>query len=132
MEWTSWKRKGNWIMIINDQDKNFIDFAWGCINRARYADSQKIVDTYNRVFSDRVNFTKKPYTSCGSCLRSYCAEMKREMDATLAKMEVPVQEKDEKKINESIKDESIKDEKRKEEVVGEPRKKKTRAKVKKA
>ena len=74
-------------MVITDKDKEFIDFAWGCINRARYADSKQIVDTYNRVFADRVNFSKKPYTSCGSCLRTYCAEMKRELDALLKKIE---------------------------------------------
>lgn len=74
-------------MIITNETKEFIEFAWGCINRARYADSKKIVDTYNEVFADRKNFTKKPYTSCGSCLRQYCAEMKRELDALLAKME---------------------------------------------
>ena len=74
-------------MIITDKDREFIDFAWGCINRARYADSKKIVDTYNRVFADRINFSKKQYTSCGSCLRTYCAEMKRELDALLKKIE---------------------------------------------
>ena len=74
-------------MVITDKDREFIDFAWGCINRARYADSKQIVDTYNRVFADRVNFSKKPYTSCGSCLRTYCAEMKRELDALLKKIE---------------------------------------------
>lgn len=74
-------------MVITDKDREFIDFAWGCINRARYADSKKIVDTYNRVFADRVNFGKKPYTNCGSCLRAYCAEMKRELDALLKKIE---------------------------------------------
>ena len=74
-------------MVITDKDREFIDFAWGCINRARYADSKQIVDTYNRVFADRINFSKKPYTSCGSCLRTYCAEMKRELDALLKKIE---------------------------------------------
>ena len=74
-------------MVITDKDREFIDFAWGCINRARYADSKQIVDTYNRVFADRVNFSKKQYTSCGSCLRTYCAEMKRELDALLKKIE---------------------------------------------
>lgn len=74
-------------MVITDKDREFIDFAWSCINRARYADSKQIVDTYNRVFADRVNFSKKPYTSCGSCLRTYCAEMKRELDALLKKIE---------------------------------------------
>lgn len=74
-------------MVITDKDREFIDFAWSCINRARYADSKQIVDTYNRVFADRVNFSKKPYTSCGSCLRTYCAEMKRELDVLLKKIE---------------------------------------------
>jgi len=74
-------------MVITDKDREFIDFAWSCINRARYADSKQIVDTYNRVFADRINFSKKPYTSCGSCLRTYCAEMKRELDALLKKIE---------------------------------------------
>ena len=74
-------------MIITDKDREFIDFAWGCINRARYADSKQIVDTYNRVFADRLDFSKKQYTSCGSCLRAYCAEMKRELDALLKKIE---------------------------------------------
>lgn len=81
-------------MVITDKDREFIDFAWGCINRARYADSKQIVDTYNRVFADRVNFSKKQYTSCGSCLRSYCAEMKRELDALLKKIEDEEKPKD--------------------------------------
>jgi len=120
-------------MVITDKDREFIDFAWSCINRARYADSKQIVDTYNRVFADRVNFSKKPYTSCGSCLRTYCAEMKRELDALLKKIENEEKPKENKQpVNLEITEltpESIKDVKEPPminvvESTGEPPKKK--------
>lgn len=74
-------------MILTKEDIEFIDFAFGCINRAHYPASTKTVETYNKVFSDRPNFKPRGMTSCGSCLRQMVLEMKREKDKVIAKFE---------------------------------------------
>lgn len=74
-------------MIITEEDIKFIDFAYGCINRAHYPSSNQTVDTYNKVFADRPNFRKRAYTSCGSCIRNMVLEMKREKDKLVKKFE---------------------------------------------
>lgn len=74
-------------MILTKEDIEFIDFAYGCINRAHYPASNKTVETYNRVFSDRPNFRPRGMTSCGSCLRQMVMEMKQEKDKVIAKFE---------------------------------------------
>lgn len=73
-------------MILTEEDIKFIDFAYGCINKAHYPSSQQTVDTYNKVFSDRKNFIKRNMTSCGSCIRTMVLEMKREKDRIIKKM----------------------------------------------
>lgn len=74
-------------MILTKEDIEFIDFAYGCINRAHYPASNKTVETYNKVFSDRPNFRPRGMTSCGSCLRQMVLEMKREKDKLMEKFE---------------------------------------------
>lgn len=88
-------------MILSKEDKEFIDFAYDCINRARYCSSQQLTKVYNRCFADRVNFTPVKDTSCGSCLRSRVMELKREMDAAIAKLEEDV------KVEEPVKEYEI-------------------------
>ena len=87
-------------MILTKEDIEFIDFAYGCINRAHYPASTKTVETYNKVFSDRPNFRPRGMTSCGSCLRQMVMEMKQEKDKVIAKFEkennIENKEKDEK------------------------------------
>lgn len=74
-------------MIISKEDSEFIDFAYGCINKAHYPSSKQTVDTYNKVFSDRPNFKPRAMTSCGSCIRQMVLEMKEEKDRLMEKFE---------------------------------------------
>ena len=74
-------------MIITEEDIKFIDFAYGCINKAHYPSSKQTVDTYNKVFSDRSNFRPRGMTSCGSCIRQMVLEMKQEKDRLMEKFE---------------------------------------------
>ena len=74
-------------MIITEEDIKFIDFAYGCINKAHYPSSKQTVDTYNKVFSDRANFKPRAMTSCGSCIRQMVLEMKQEKDKLMEKFE---------------------------------------------
>ena len=74
-------------MLLSKEDSEFIDFAYGCINKAHYPSSKQTVDTYNKVFSDRPNFKPRSMTSCGSCLRQMVLEMKRERDKLMEKFE---------------------------------------------
>lgn len=74
-------------MIITEEDIKFIDFAYGCINKAHYPSTTQTVDTYNKVFSDRPNFRPRAMTSCGSCIRQMVLEMKREKDKLMEKFE---------------------------------------------
>lgn len=74
-------------MILEKEDIEFIDFAYGCINRAHYPASNKTVETYNKVFSDRPDFRPRGMTSCGSCIRQMVLEMKQEKDKVIAKFE---------------------------------------------
>lgn len=74
-------------MIVSKEDLEFIDFAYGCINKAHYPSSKQTVDTYNKVFSDRPNFKPRAMTSCGSCIRQMVLEMKQEKDKLMEKFE---------------------------------------------
>ena len=74
-------------MILSKEDSEFIDFAYGCINKAHYPSSKQTVDTYNKVFSDRSNFMPRAMTSCGSCIRQMILEMKFEKDRLMEKFE---------------------------------------------
>lgn len=74
-------------MILSKEDSEFIDFAYGCINKAHYPSSKQTVDIYNKVFSDRPNFKPRGMTSCGSCIRQMVLEMKREKDKLMEKFE---------------------------------------------
>ena len=74
-------------MIVSEEDLEFIDFAYGCINKAHYPSSKQTVDTYNKVFSDRPNFKPRGMTSCGSCIRQMVLEMKQEKDRLMEKFE---------------------------------------------
>ena len=74
-------------MIVSKEDLEFIDFAYGCINKAHYPSSKQTVDTYNKVFSDRPNFKPRAMTSCGSCIRQMGLEMKEEKDRLMEKFE---------------------------------------------
>lgn len=74
-------------MIITEEDIKFIDFAYGCINKAHYPSSKQTVDVYNKVFSDRPNFKPRAMTSCGSCIRQMVLEMKQEKDRLMEKFE---------------------------------------------
>lgn len=74
-------------MIVSKEDLEFIDFAYGCINKAHYPSSKQTVDTYNKVFSDRPNFRPRGMTSCGSCIRQMVLEMKEEKDRLIKKFE---------------------------------------------
>lgn len=75
-------------MIITEEDIKFIDFAYGCINKAHYPSTTQTVETYNKVFSDRPNFKPRGMTSCGSCIRQMVLEMKREKDKIMEKFEM--------------------------------------------
>ena len=74
-------------MIVSEEDLEFIDFAYSCINKAHYPSSTHTVDTYNKVFSDRPNFKPRAMTSCGSCIRQMVLEMKQEKDKLMEKFE---------------------------------------------
>ena len=74
-------------MIVTEEDIKFIDFAYGCINKAHYPSSKQTVDVYNKVFSDRPNFKPRGMTSCGSCIRQMVLEMKQEKDRLMEKFE---------------------------------------------
>ena len=74
-------------MILTKEDSEFVDFAYACINRAHYPSSQQTVETYNKVFSDRINFKPRAMTSCGSCIRQMVLEMKQEKDKLMEKFE---------------------------------------------
>ena len=74
-------------MIITEEDIKFIDFAYGCINKAHYPSSKQTVNTYNKVFSDRSGFKPRAMTSCGSCIRQMVLEMKQEKDKLIEKFE---------------------------------------------
>ena len=74
-------------MIVSKEDLDFIDFAYGCINKAHYPSSKQTVDVYNKVFSDRPNFKPRAMTSCGSCIRQMVLEMKQEKDRLMEKFE---------------------------------------------
>ena len=74
-------------MIVSKEDLEFIDFAYGCINKAHYPSSKQTVDTYNKVFSDRPNFKPRVMTGCGSCIRQMVLEMKQEKDRIMKKFE---------------------------------------------
>ena len=74
-------------MIITEEDIKFIDFAYGCINKAHYPSTTQTVETYNKVFSDRPNFKPRAMTSCGSCIRQMVLEMKQEKDRLVSKFE---------------------------------------------
>lgn len=74
-------------MILSKEDSEFIDFAYGCINKAHYPSSKQTVDIYNKVFSDRPNFKPRAMTSCGSCIRQMVLELKREKDKLMEKFE---------------------------------------------
>lgn len=74
-------------MILSKEDSEFIDFAYGCINKAHYPSSKQTVDVYNKVFSDRPNFKPRAMTSCGSCIRQMVLEMKQEKDRLMEKFE---------------------------------------------
>ena len=74
-------------MIVSKEDLEFIDFAYGCINKAHYPSSKQTVDVYNKVFSDRPNFKPRAMTSCGSCIRQMVLEMKQEKDKLIEKFE---------------------------------------------
>lgn len=74
-------------MILSKEDSEFIEFAYGCINKAHYPSSKQTVDIYNKVFSDRPNFKPRGMTSCGSCIRQMVLEMKKEKDKLMEKFE---------------------------------------------
>lgn len=74
-------------MILSKEDSEFIDFAYGCINKAHYPSSKQTVDVYNKVFSNRPNFKPRAMTSCGSCIRQMVLEMKQEKDRLMEKFE---------------------------------------------
>lgn len=74
-------------MILSKEDSDFIDFAYGCINKAHYPSSNQTVEVYNKVFSDRPNFRPRAMTSCGSCIRQMVLEMKQEKDRLMEKFE---------------------------------------------
>lgn len=74
-------------MLLSKEDSEFIDFAYGCINKAHYPSSKQTVDVYNKVFSDRPNFKPRAMTSCGSCIRQMVLEMKGEKDRLMEKFE---------------------------------------------
>lgn len=74
-------------MLLSKEDSEFIDFAYGCINKAHYPSSKQTVDVYNKVFSDRPNFKPRAMTSCGSCIRQMVLEMKKERDKLMEKFE---------------------------------------------
>ena len=73
-------------MIVSKEDLEFIDFAYSCINKAHYPSAKQTVDTYNKVFSDRL-VKPRAMTSCGSCIRQMVLEMKQEKDRLMEKFE---------------------------------------------
>lgn len=63
------------ILEVNDEDVEFINFAYSLINTAKYPSFKKVTDTYNKIFG-----TRNHYTSCGSCIRRQVIEMKEAID----------------------------------------------------
>lgn len=67
--------KINYVMILSDEDKEYICFAKQVIDKSHYPNPEKITDVYNRCFADRQNFKKRQHTNCGTCLRHMVIEL---------------------------------------------------------
>lgn len=68
------------IKEINKEDREFILFAFGLLNKARYASFDEITNVYNRVFG-----TNLKVTNCATCIRQRVLDLKKELDKIIEK-----------------------------------------------
>lgn len=77
-------------LTINNEDAEFIEFAYKLCNSARYPSFTKVTEVYNRVYGKQLSST-----SCAQCIRQRILELK----ATLDKINADIlKEKEEKEI----------------------------------
>lgn len=76
------------IKEINDEDIEFVNYAFGLINSAKYPSFQKVTETYNKIFG-----TSLSNTSCAQCVRQRVLDMKREVDKLMQRIDEKENEK---------------------------------------
>ena len=62
-------------LTINNEDAEFIEFAYSLINSAKYPSFTKVTEVYNRVYNKQLSST-----SCGSCIRQRILDLKATLD----------------------------------------------------
>lgn len=62
-------------ITINNEDAEFIEFAYSLINSAKYPSFTKVTEVYNRVYNKQLSST-----SCGACIRQRILELKATLD----------------------------------------------------
>ena len=62
-------------ITINNEDAEFIEFAYKLCNSAKYPSFTKVTEVYNRVFNKQLSST-----SCGQCVRQRILELKATLD----------------------------------------------------
>ena len=62
-------------ITISSEDAEFIEFAYGLINSAKYPSFTKVTEVYNRVYNKQLSST-----SCGACIRQRILELKNTLD----------------------------------------------------
>lgn len=77
-------------ITINNEDAEFIEFAYSLINSAKYPSFTKVTEVYNRVYNKQLSST-----SCGSCIRQRILELKNTLDKLNEEI---LKEKEEKEI----------------------------------
>ena len=77
-------------ITISSEDAEFIEFAYGLINSAKYPSFTKVTEVYNRVYNKQLSST-----SCGACIRQRILELKNTLDKLNEEI---LKEKEEKEI----------------------------------
>lgn len=77
-------------ITINNEDAEFIEFAYSLINSAKYPSFTKVTEVYNRVYNKQLSST-----SCGACIRQRILELKNTLDKLNEEI---LKEKEEKEI----------------------------------
>ena len=61
--------------MINNEDAEFIEFAYSLINSAKFPSFTKVTEVYNRVYNKQLSST-----SCAQCVRQRILELKATLD----------------------------------------------------
>ena len=62
-------------ITINNEDAEFIEFAYNLVNSAKYPSFTKVTEVYNKVFKKQLSST-----SCAQCIRQRILELKATLD----------------------------------------------------